>query len=121
MTELRWSVSEPPGFNHSTLLPPMECSSLGKYSAQMEVYTAEQLYDTITRPGNIRKVFDSHEMTTLLVIDSGRSFMGALLPHPGVCCSEARWSGQPQSVPPPPIDVSVLILQNLFGGFFLSP
>lgn len=119
--EPRWSGSEPPGFNHSTLLPSMECSSLGKYSPQMEVHTAEQLYDTVTRQGNIRKVSNIHEMTVLLVIDRGRSFMGALLLHLGVCCSEVRWSGQLQSVPPPPIDVSVLTLQNRFGGLFLSP
>lgn len=46
--------------------------------------------------------------------------MGALLLHPGVCCSEVRWSGQLQSVPPPPIDVGVLTLQNRFGGLFIS-
>lgn len=40
----------------------------------MEVYTAEQLYDTATRRGNIRKVSDIHEMTALLVIEVGHSW-----------------------------------------------
>lgn len=66
----------------------MECSSLGECSAQMEMYTAELLYDTMTtldQTGKYRKGFlkeDVHEMGAGRWT-SCRSFMGALPPTQG--------------------------------------